>query len=46
MTVENAKRLYDHFVASGQTENAENILLRRPELKQPEKKSQKESGKE
>tara|TARA_R100001086_G_scaffold205150_1_gene121007 strand:+ start:294 stop:440 length:147 start_codon:yes stop_codon:yes gene_type:complete len=32
MTFPNAKRLYDHYVATGQTANAEDMAKNRPEV--------------
>ena len=49
MTEENQKILYEHFVASGQTERAEEVLTRYPQFKkiseeveeEPKKKKEK-----
>lgn len=38
MTFENAKRLYEHFKDKGMIAEAENLLIRRPELKPVEVK--------
>jgi len=48
MTLENSKRRYLHYVESGQTERAEEVLTRYPELaeKKEEKKEVKKSTKE
>lgn len=37
MTVENSKRLYDHYVSIGKTDAAENMLAKYPEFKKEDK---------
>tara|TARA_R100000789_G_scaffold992_1_gene3555 strand:+ start:1132 stop:1269 length:138 start_codon:yes stop_codon:yes gene_type:complete len=45
MTAENAKRLYKHYMDTGQTANAENILARRPEIMDKPKEKAKDGKK-
>jgi len=45
MTLENAKRLYDHYIKTGQKENAENIAYTRPEVKEDKTTESKKDGK-
>ena len=44
MTLENSKRLYEHYIESGQDKRAEEVLLKYPELnsKPKSKKEEKE----
>tara|TARA_R100001480_G_scaffold130684_2_gene128116 strand:+ start:386 stop:532 length:147 start_codon:yes stop_codon:yes gene_type:complete len=42
MTLQNAQRLYEHYVDNGMSAQAEDILAKRPDLKKPEKKAVKE----
>ena len=44
MTIENSKRLYDHYVEVGYTEAAEDMLKKHPEIVKPAKK-EKSDGK-
>ena len=45
MTEENQKKLYEHFVKTGQTKNAEMILKAYPQFKEIPKEDKKEKSK-
>ena len=46
MTAENAKRLYKHYMDTGQTANAENIRARRREIVEKPVEKPKEKAKD
>ena len=46
MTLENAKRLYKHYIDTGQTANAENIKARRQEIVEKPIEKPKEKAKD
>lgn len=41
MTEANQKKLYEHFIATNQTDRAAEVLTRYPNFKQPEEKEVK-----
>jgi hypothetical protein len=45
MTLENAKRLYQHYLDTNQSANAENMLKKRPDLAKKPKEKEKNGEK-